>query len=380
MEIKNLKLAAGRILRAIKNKEKIIIYGDADLDGVTSVIILKETIKNLGGRVESVHFSNRETEGYGVSEKGLKSLREFSPALLISVDCGIGNFKEMDLAKEWGFSTIIIDHHQVLDKLPRADIIIDPKQEGDQYPFKELAAVGITFLLSKVILGEKMSEAMRRNFLELVAIATIADMMPQDGDNKIFIEEGLESIESSFRPGLRAFFEIDFFKSDKLKESISKIISILNVRDLDKGLPLSFRILTSLTLDEAKEMIERLIRKNEDRKENIEKIIQEVKKRISGSEEPIIFEGDEEWDSILISSAASRLSREYQKPIFLFKKLKKESLGTVRTPSRIDAVLLMKKCRVYPMIFGGHARAAGFRIKNDNLEKFKKCLIKKLSN
>ena len=185
MMIKNLKKAAGRILKAIENSERVILYGDGDLDGVSSVIILKETIKTLGGKISSVYFPDRETEGYGITKKALDFLKKFSPALLIALDCGIGNFKEIKEAKKLGFFVIVIDHHKVLDRLPKADIIVDPKQKGDKYLFKELAAVGITFKLSELLLGEKMTESLRKNFLELVALATIADMMPKVDDCRI---------------------------------------------------------------------------------------------------------------------------------------------------------------------------------------------------
>lgn len=148
MEIKNLKEVARRILKAIKNKEKIVLYGDADLDGMTAVIILADTIKNLGGKVAAIYFPDRELEGYGITEKGLDYLKENAPALLVTLDCGIGNFKEAELAKKLRFEVIIIDHHQVLDALPKAEIIVDPNQKGDKYSFKGLATVGISFKLS----------------------------------------------------------------------------------------------------------------------------------------------------------------------------------------------------------------------------------------
>ena len=128
-EIKNLKKAANRILKAIKSKEKIILYGDADLDGITSVIILQETIKNLRGEVTSVYFPDRENEGYGINKTALNILKDIAPALLISLDLGIGNVEEVKLAKKLGFEVIIIDHHELLYEPPEASIIVDPKQE-----------------------------------------------------------------------------------------------------------------------------------------------------------------------------------------------------------------------------------------------------------
>ncbi|MFQ6049810.1 MAG: DHH family phosphoesterase [Candidatus Paceibacterales bacterium] len=375
MKIKNLQKVANRILKAIKQKEKIILYGDADLDGVTSIIILKETIKNLGSEITAIYFPDRETEGHGISQKGLSFLKKFSPALFIVLDCGIGNFKEIKLANKIGFEVIVIDHHEVLDKLPEAEIIVDPKQRGDKYPFKKLATAGISFKLSELLLKEKMSQNLRKNFLELVAIATIADMMPQVNENKTFIVGGLKSLERSFRPGIRAFFETDFLKNYNLLQKVSKMISILNVRDVEDNLPISFRLLTLSSFKTAKEIILKLKEKTETRKEEIEKIIEEVKERILRKEGPILFEGDLAWNFSLISPVASNLCQKFKKPVFVFKKLKEESQGTVRTPLRIDSVALMKKCKKYLITYGGHPQASGFRIKNKDLEKFKKCLI-----
>lgn len=380
-EIKNLKKAGERILKAVKNKENIILYGDADLDGTTAVIILKETVKTLNGKIAAVYFPDRELEGYGISKDGLRFLSQFSPALFIALDCGIGNFEEVKLAKKLGFEVLIIDHHEILDKLPRASIIVDPKQKGDKYPFKELAAAGIAFKLSKIILKEKMTEALENNFLELTALATIADMMVKEKENKIFIDKGLQSLESSWRPGIRAFFDNPRLKNYlDFSQKISKIISVLNVRDVKNKLPASFRLLTSRSLEESKNIIENLLEKSEIRKEKIREITEEVELRISKKrDEEIIFEGDSFFDAVLISSAASIICQRYKKPTFLFKKLPKESQGTVRTPKGINSIVLMKKCSKYPLTYGGHPQASGFRIKNESLEKFRKCLIKNLT-
>lgn len=380
-EIKNLKKAAERILKAIKKKEKIILYGDADLDGVGALIILKEAIKNLGGEISAIYFPDREAEGYGISETGLNFLKKFAPSVLIAVDCGITNFKEVKLAKKFGLEVIIIDHHEVLDKLPEAKIIVDPKQKGDKYPFKELAAAGVVFLLSKLLLGERLTESIRRNFLELVALSTIADMMPREGDNNVFIAEGLKSLENSWRPGIRAFLEADFFKDyPEMTRKISKIISLLNIRDVEKNLPASFRLLTGSSLDESKTLIARLIEKSEKRRQKIAEITEEVEGRIAKEDSPVIFEGDAVWDFTLISPVASIICQREQKPTFIYKVLGNESQGTVRAPSGVNSVDLMKKCSKLLLTFGGHAAASGFRIKNENLEKFKECLIKNLKS
>ena len=378
-QIKNLKKAAERILKAIKRKERIILYGDADLDGISSVIILKETINSLGGKVSAVYFPDREIEGYGITQLGLQYLKKHTPALLIAVDCGIGNFKEVKLAKKLGFEVIIVEHHEVLDRLPQAEIIVNPKQKGDKYPFKGLATVGIVFKLSELILDEKIKGVLKNTFLELVALATLADMMPRQSENKLFIAEGLSLLKKTLRPGIKVFFKTEIFKSSlDFSQKVYKMISILNVRDIKNRFPASYRLLIASTSNEAEKIVKLLLEKGKIRKEKIERMIEEVEKRIKGIPGSIIFEGDAEFELILVSSAASFICQKYQRPTFLYKKMDEDSQGTVRTPKDTDAVALMKKCKKYPMTYGGHPRAAGFRIKNSNLEKFKKCLIQNL--
>ena len=377
-EIKNLKKVAERILKAIKDRERIIIYGDSDLDGTTSAIILKESIQHLGGKVEVIYFSNRETDGYGISEKALSYLDKFVPALLITVDCGIGNFEEVRLANKLGFEVIIIDHHQVC-KLPEASIIINPKQDGDEYPFKELAAVGIVFKLSELLLGNQITEKLKEDFLGLTALATIADMMPIKEDNKIFIDKGLPLIKTSYRLGLQEFFKTEIIKNTKgLDNKVSKLISIVNIRNFKDGVPVSFGLLTCRSKEKSQEIVRDLFKESIQKQKKIKQIITELEQGILNSKDPIVFLGSADWKFSYISSLASIISLEHQKPTFIFRKGKKESQGAVRVPSNVNSVDLMSKCSDFLLAFGGHPKASGFRIKNNDLEKFKSCLIKNL--
>ena len=267
MEIKNLKKTAQRILKAIENKEKIILFSDSDLDGVTSLIILKETIENLGGKVKLVYFSFRE-DGYGLNKKALRFLKSKAPALLICLDLGIGNFEEVKIAQKYGFEVIIVDHHDILGKLPPASIIVDPKQKGDKYPFKSLANVGIVFKLSKEILPKSLFKELERNFLELTALGTIADLMPQVGENKEMIEKGIKSLKTSERIGIRVFFERDFIKNSKTNSELaSRIISLLNAGQQKKdNLTETYLILSASEISKARKILSILLRKNQKRK------------------------------------------------------------------------------------------------------------------
>jgi len=380
MEIKNLEKVAKRISRAIKKGERIILYGDADLDGVNSVIILKETIKNLNGKISAVYFPDRENEGYGITKKGLDYLKNFSPALFVTLDLGIGNFKEVKLAKKIGFEVIIIDHHEILNKLPQASILVDPKQKGDKYPFKGLATAGISFKLSQILLEEKLTKKLRDNFLELVALSTLADMMPKIEENQIFIEEGLESLRNTWRPGLKVFFLIEDFRNQlNLKEISQKIISSLSAADEVDHLNETYLLLTEKDEKEAENLAKKLLEKSRQRQIRIREIMSEVEEKLLRiMKEKIIFEGKDTWSLTLLGAVASRICNVYQKPTFLFKIGKEESQGAVRVPFGLDSVKLMQKCSKFLETYGGHPQASGFRIKNKNLEKFKDCLIENL--
>lgn len=375
-EIKNLKKAASRFLKAAKKKEKIIIYSDSDLDGVASAIIFKDAIKNIGGNIGEIYFPDRESEGYGITKESLKSLKKNAPAILVSLDCGIGSVDEVDLAKKMGFEVVIIDHHEILDRLPKANIIVDPKQKGDKYPFKQLANVGLVFKLAEVLLKNKITDNLRQDFMLLAAMATIADMMPKKDDNELIITEGITYLESSWRPGIKALLEsID--SALGLMDKVYKMNSYLNIRDVENKMPGSFRLLTASSEDEAKELAKKLINKADEKKRKVKDIVDEVKSMVSVKRkgEPIIFEGNSNWELVLLGIAASLLVKEYKKPVFLYKKMASESHGSVRMPEGGNSVEAMKKFGKKLITYGGHPMASGFRVKNKYLDEFKESLI-----
>ncbi|MFW6283350.1 MAG: DHH family phosphoesterase [Minisyncoccales bacterium] len=377
-EIKNLQKVGDRILEAIDQEERIILYSDSDLDGVTALLVLKEAIQSLGGKIEKIYFPNRETEGHGINETALNNLKEKAPALLIVTDMGMGDDKEVKMAQKMGFEIIIIDHHKVLNGVPPASIVVDPKQKGDNYPFKELAASGLVFKLVEVLFNNEIPKSLKKSFLEVTALATVADMMEQKEDNKKIIDKGLPLVKKSWRPGVKALWESDFLDDDMtFNNKISKMLSILNVRSKKDTLPASYRLFTAESEEEAKPIIKEIIQKQKQKEREKEEIIEELKGRPSlvSKSSTIIFEGDPEWDIVLLGGIDSHLTRKYNKPVFLYKKGEKESLGTVRVPKGVDSVDAMSSCSELLETFGGHPAASGFRIKNENLTKFKQRLI-----
>ena len=370
--IKNLQKASERIKLAAKNGERIILYGDSDCDGVTSTVILKEAIKSLGGQVFMVFFPDRENDGYGLNMRALGELKDKAPALLITLDLGIGNVKEIKMARDLGFEVIVIDHHESLEKLPEANIIVDPKQPGDESDFQYLCNAGLVFKLCEELLKDDFSAQMQNSFLELVALATISDMVPQIGENKLFIEKGLRSLKNTFRPGLRVFFE-KFGEGEIVSGGFSKIISLINVAESKDWKNESYDLLTSSSLQIALIILENLTAKIFYKQQKIKEISEEVSRRVSQkSGEIIIFEGDPAWKLTLAGPVASIIAQRYGKPTFIFKKMETESCGSVRSLGEGEnAVEAMKTCQDFLITYGGHAKAAGFRVKNEDLETFK---------
>lgn len=375
-KIKNLEEAALRIKLAVKNKEKIIIYGDSDCDGITSVVILQEAIKNLGGKVSAVFFPNREDDGYGINARALEMLKDKGPALFITLDLGISNGAAVEVLNSVGFSVIIVDHHQILDSIPRAQVVVDPQQKDDDSEFKYLANVGITFKLAEELLGKGFSVNLKNSFLELAALATISDMVPQIGDNKMFIEEGLRSLKNTFRPGLRAFLDI-LGEGEIVSGGFYKIISALNAAESIDFKNQAYDLLIATSKNQAEELVQDLLAKVNYKQIKIKEITEEVERRITQKkDEAIIFEGDPAWRLVLAGPVASIIYSKYNKPTFIFKKGDTESAGSVRSPQGKNSVEAMKSCKDFLITYGGHPQASGFRIKNENLEKFKEGLIK----
>lgn len=380
MRIKNLSKAAKRIKKAVKNNEKIILYGDADIDGSASVMILEETIKILGGNIFEVYFPDREKEGYGLNFKALDYLKERAQekALLIIMDSGISNFEEAVYAHKLGIELMIVDHHQPLDKLPKASIIVNPKQKGDKYPFKEFSNTGLVFKLSEEILGDKMTDTTKDSFLELVALGTMYDMMPQKKDNLLMTKKGLESLLKTERIGLKAFWNFPIFnKETPVNEIAQKMISILSAGGIVDHKTETYLVFSCKSDGEVQKILKELILKNKQKSEGIERIYSEVKDLLSG-EEKIIFLGKKEWEFSFLGIVSSKICQETKKLVLLFKEGENESRGTVRAPSGINSVSLMGKCSNLLKTFGGHPAASGFLVENKNIQKFKKCLLKNI--
>lgn len=390
MKIKNLDKAAERIKKAVEDGEQIVIYGDSDLDGIASMVIVKEAVDNLISilpkeKKESFpaifSFSpDRKNEGYGLNEAALAFIKtKVSGGLIITLDCGITNFKEIEDAKRSGFSVVIVDHHKTVGGIPEAaEIVVDPKQETDDFPFKEYANAGLAFKLAHELLKEKMSSMLRDSFLELAALATISDMMPEIGENEEIIKEGLEKIEYSQRPAIRAIFSflnpMDF--SSK-RDMISKINSALNSSVIENHIPKPYLFLIEPDFEKAQKVAKELFEESQAKQRDVAMLVDELIEKVTfKNNSPIIFEGSHLWEPEHLGAVASRLCNYFEKPVFLYKKGEITSRGTVRVPKGMDAVKAMESCKDLLVMFGGHPPAAGFTVKNENIDRFEEGLKK----
>jgi single-stranded-DNA-specific exonuclease len=368
--MKNLKKVAKRIKEAVKNNEKIVLYCDGDLDGVVSVIVLEETIREMKGKV-SVYVSDREKWGYGLSKKATLYMKKESPALLISLDCGITNFDGAKEAKKQKLELIIIDHHKALGKMPIAKIILDPMQKGDKYPFKKLANAGIVYKLAEEILRDDFSEK-KDEFLEIVALATIADMMPKEEDNKKILDEGLKLLENPQNKSLH------ILKKKFKKEFLDKTVSLLNVSKAKGKVNKTYLFLKTKKEEVAKKILKEMEKDQKERKKKMEIEQKRLFSKIK-EEDVIVFE-EGKFPSSLAGSLASKIIRKYKKPVFLYVKEKDGVRGSVRVLSGQDSVDAMSSCKKHLLSFGGHAPAAGFILEEKSIEDFKSCLIKYFKN
>jgi len=390
MSIKNLQKAGEKIYSAARGKgrgqsasaaddsPKIILYGDADTDGAVSTYLLEHTLRIINSDLDlEIYIPDRETEGYGLNHQALDYFEEQQEDydLMIMVDCGIGNVEEVDRAKKMGMDVVIIDHHEAPEKTPEASVIVDPKQEEDP-DFRDYAASGLVYRLTEFLLEHTDQEP---QYVELAAIATLADRMPLEKDNKEIVQEGVEALNRTLHTGLRALMAVVDFQTPANKQKVrEELLPILGASDVEDHLSQTYKLLKTQDIEEAQAIVGTLMDNRERSSKELNEMFNEIKSRVNADDQ-IIFEGDPSWKVALAGAVATKVRREFDKPTFIFKKGEEQSRGGVRVPEGEDAVAAMDSCQELLEQYGGHAPAAGFTVPNENLEEFKKSLIEYFS-
>ncbi len=390
--MKGMKESIERIKKALANKEKITIFGDYDADGVCGTAILNDVLNILGAEPK-IYIPDRNKEGYGLNLKAIEEAASQKTNLIITIDCGITDFDEIELANKLGMDAIIVDHHEVPAKLPRAFSIIDPRQKDEKYPFKKLAASGVAFKVAQALLKSKVksqklkiAETWEKWLLDLTAIATVTDRMPLIGENRTLVKYGLVVLAQTKRPGLQELMRIA-----KITPVLNQKLLITNLDVYTLGFILgprlnaagrmdhantAYELLVTKSRERAEELAVQLNNKNQERQKLTDKIVKEIEGRIDVDKEKIIFEGDESWPIGIVGLIAGKLCDKYSRPALIYQKMENISKGSARSIDAFNIVETLSECGKLLEEFGGHPGAAGFAISNENLEKFKEKIMK----
>jgi len=369
--------AVDRIYKALLSREKIAIYGDFDVDGITAIVVLVEGLSWLGGEVVP-YIPDRVDEGHGLNLVAMRKLRTQGVSLIITVDCGVSDINEVEQAGKLGMDVVITDHHLPFKELPRAAAVVDAKREDSQYPFSELAGVGVAFRLVQALFYQDSRRERLNELLDLVALGTIDDMVPLVGENRYLVSTGLRVLNNTRRLGLQELIKQSGLEIGRIDaEQISWVLGPrLNAAGRMGGALVSYRLLTTLASDEAQGLTEELVRRNEERQKLTVEVLDKVKKRIQFKAElPVIIEGDEGYPVGVIGIVASRLAREFNKPAIIVNIGEELCRGSCRSISEFNILLALEECRDLLVTFGGHPLAAGFEVKRENLTQLEKKLI-----
>lgn len=373
--LKDMDKAVARIKEAISKGEHILVYGDYDVDGMTGVALLYSALKKLGGLVET-YIPNRLEEGYGLNLAAIKKAKKDGVALIITVDCGISSFKEIESARALNMDVIVTDHHEILNgRIPPAHAVINPLQETCKYPFKHLAGVGLAYKLVKALYEDTRYFA--EDFLDLVSLGTVSDIAPLVGENRILTKHGLDELNSRNRVGLNALMEVSGLSGKDI--SSGHIGYILGPRINAMGRVGSPKIALELLLtedeDEAKILAKVLDTENRNRQKIESRILEEaiskVEREVNFKHHRVIVLASQEWHPGVIGIVASRLVDRYYRPTIMISLDGKFGKGSGRSVERFHLFEYLLRCKDSLIGFGGHESACGITIEKNRIDEFR---------
>ena len=378
--LNDMDIGVNRILRAIKDKEKIFIYGDYDVDGVTATSILflflEEFLQNV-----SYYIPNRLKEGYGLNIEAIKRFKEDGAKLIISVDCGISNYEEVEYCNDNGIDVIICDHHEVSERMPKAIAVLNPKRKDSLYPFRDLTGAGVVFKLIialRTIMREKGISNLPnlKRYLDLVTLGTIADVAPIIDENRIILKFGLKELTDGLRPGIKALKSVSGINGVSVNYGIVgfRLAPRINAAGRLGSAKLGVELLTTSNNDKAMEIAKILDNENSKRQDIEDNIFNEALNILKENESLLmrksIVLANENWHAGVIGIVASRLVEEYYKPTILISLSDGIGKGSARSIERFHMYEGLKLCEHLLEGYGGHKHAAGLKVSNDNIFEF----------
>jgi single-stranded-DNA-specific exonuclease len=394
----DMKKAVGKILEAIENNERIGIWSDYDADGIPGGALLHDFFKLIGFNNFINYIPDRHIEGYGLNNEGIEELSKDGVKLLITIDCGIKNHKEIDYAKKLGMEVIITDHHEPAspagrqsDGLPKAYAIVNPKRKDSKYPEKIICGSGVIWKLIEALRLAAFAQGKPFNFspgqekwlLDLVGLATLSDMVPLIGENRVLAHFGLSVLRKSRRPGLSKFFSsLRINKSNLNEDDIAFMITPRINAASRMGHPIdAFKLLTAADEAEAEIYAKHLDNINNERKGAVASIVKEAKKKIKEKfenlgEKPVIVLGNPDWRPALLGLVANSIAEEYNRPVFLWGREGGEFIkGSCRSDGMTDLVALMERAKDSFLEYGGHKLSGGFTVDHEKIHTLEDALV-----
>lgn len=375
--------AVATILHAIEAGQEIAVYGDYDVDGVTASCLLVEALEKLGARVRA-YIPNRFEEGYGVNGEALQTLHKEGVALTVTVDCGIRSTGETVLATELGMQMIICDHHEPSDELPQAAAVICHKKPGDTYPDKNLAGVGLAFKLAEALFSRRpIPGVSATDWLDLVAIGTVADLVPLTNENRSLVKSGLQQLRQSTRPGVLALAEVSRVK---LSEITATTIGFsfgprLNAAGRLETAWTSLNLMLSKEMRQARELAETLDEQNRRRQELTRQTQDQAIQMMDSDRIPaLIAAADSSFNMGVVGLAASKLSEKYYRPAIVGAVGEEFTRASCRSIAEFHITQALDQCADLLDRHGGHAMAAGFTVRNENWSKLTRRLLEIAQN
>lgn len=374
--MKDMNLAVNRLATAIQKKEKILLYGDYDVDGTTSVTLLFSFLKKYHQNID-FYIPDRYREGYGISFEGVDYAAQNDTTLVIAMDCGIRANDKVSYANEKGIDFIICDHHLPDHKLPPAIAILDPKRTDCPYPYKELSGCGITFKLVQAFIEQNgLDHSQLNELLDLVVISIACDIVPMLGENRTLAFLGMKQLNHTQRPGLLSLIEVSQRNFPlNINDIVFGLGPIINAAGRLSDARQAVHLLLSSDKDHAKEQANLLHQKNKKRKEIDLQIVQEAKfmieenKSFSNQKSVVLFQPH--WHKGIVGIAAARMVESYHRPTIILAESNGVAVGSARSIKGFNIHAAIKKCEDLLINFGGHAHAAGLTLSLENVDLLK---------
>lgn len=369
----DMEIAVNRIIKAINNQEKVIIYGDYDVDGITSITVLKKFLADRGLEVDS-YIPNRLDEGYGLNKNAIDYIVSKGYDLMITVDCGISGNEEIDYANTLGLETIVTDHHEPTETLPKALAIVDAKRKDNKYPFNQLAGVGVVFKLIQAISQVyKLEEKEYLKYLDIVCVGTISDIVPLVDENRVITKLGLKLVEVTKNVGLKSLLATIGYKkvdSSAISFGVAPRINACGRMGHEQD---ALQLFLTDNVVEAVKISQKLNEYNKQRQDIEKKIFEEVLTKIENGEKdkPCIVLAEKNWHHGVIGIVSSKVTEMYYKPSILICLENGEGKGSGRSIQGFDLHEALTKCSNHVDRFGGHSMAIGISVSEDNFEAFK---------